>query len=265
MTVDVQLSPTIVPAPRQRCITFDLWHCASGRHATIDAPASFTSGLATDVVVNIPGGQWNCITARDKLHTLRSKSGVLGTVNFQAYDASFVGDLATGGHWLLGGNLNDDNFIDIQDYVRFLQQYLAAPSPNTPCGTLPYHADINGSGTVDVADLSFIQVSMFAGSEAACCPTTVASEGEEIEPLSAVSIKELREKGLGHLGVGDFNGDDVLDLADVEIFLEIQPTFDPLKPDTRVPVLREPLNPGSKSGKPDNDAPRKMSSKSGSR
>ncbi len=251
--VDVELSPTIVPAPRQRCITFDLWNCTGNQHAIIEETVTFNSGLATGVELEVPGGTWTCMTARDRLHTLRSRTAsLIASPDFTFYTATFRGDPNTGGHWLVSGNLNDDNYIDIQDYVRFLQQYLMAVNPNTPCGTLPYHADINSNGVVDVGDLSFIQVGMFELAEPTCCGSSVAAE-EEVEPQSSISLTELREMGLGHLSVADLNGDEVLDTDDVEAFLAEQPDFEQLKRVSRPPVRRvrdaEPVRrPNTKGG-----------------
>jgi hypothetical protein len=235
LTVDLQLQPSITAGARQRCITFDLWDCATGEHAAIDQTVTFNNGAASGVILEIPGGTWDCVMARDKLHTLRSKAPNLSTTDFMNYFATLMGSPTSGGHWLVGGNLNDDGYIDVQDYVRFLAQYLAAPSPNTPCGTLPYHADINASGTVDVADLSFIQVSMFQASEPVCCGSTAAM----MEPVSSISVKDLRRMGLGHLSVADLNGDDVLDVHDIDALVaDPEALLRPREPEPDRPLFR---------------------------
>ncbi|MEK6677367.1 MAG: HYR domain-containing protein, partial [Planctomycetota bacterium] len=245
VTVSMELSPSVSSAARQRCMTFDLWNCNTSAHEVVPKTVTFTSGLRVGEVVEIPGGDWTCITVRDTLHTLRSTAADLFTANTVNYTASFMGNPLSNGHWLIGGNLNDDGFIDIQDYVRFLAQYLASfPNPNTPCGTLPYHADINGSGTVDVADLSFVQIAMFTSREGGCCGATAAAE-EEL-PMASITVKELYRKGLGHLTVGDLNGDDVLDIDDVALFLQQAPTLVPgeLPKPIRTNVHQADMNPG---------------------
>jgi hypothetical protein len=258
LTVDVELSPTIMPGTRQRCVTFDLWDCANNRHEVVQKTVTFSGGLATAVNLEVPGGTWTCIMARDNLHTLRSRAPNLGTTpDFINYSALFRGDPVSGGSWLVGGNLNDDGFIDIQDYVRFLQQYLMAASTNTACGTLPYHADINGSGAVDVGDLSFIQVSMFELADSPCCGPAIASEEEAAEPKDSISLAELREMGLGHLVVADMNGDEILDVNDIESFLAEQPEFEQLKREDVRPSVADPVdeiptekNRGTDAGRP---------------
>ena len=40
------------------------------------------------------------------------------------------------------------------------------------------------------------------------------------EPVSRISLKELRRRGLGHLAAADLNGDQWLDLTDVQLFVE---------------------------------------------
>jgi len=65
------------------------------------------------------------------------------------------------------GNLNGDNFVDIQDYVRLLQCMGSVPPPDDPC----HRADINCDGQVDMRDGDVIFCSMFSysGTPLICC------------------------------------------------------------------------------------------------
>jgi len=226
LTVDLEMSPVSALGLRTRCVTFELYNCGTGMERTVNHDIALSAGRASSVSVTVPGGEWDCVVARDKLHTLRSQSTDLSSFDFVDYSATFMGDPDLGGKWLIGGNLNDDNRVDIQDYVRFLQQYLMPLTPGTPCGTLPYHADINGNGVVDAADLSFIQLAFFMQSDASCCATSAATWAE---PDRAVSIQQLRRKGLGHLSAGDLNSDGMLDETDMRMFIENPPVRTPIE------------------------------------
>lgn len=221
LTVDVQISPTMAPGPFDRCITFDLWDCsapAPGNHVTVAQTISFASGLATGVTIPIPGGQWECLTARDRLHTLRSTAADFATTNGTDFTGTFVGDRASGGHWLVSGNLNDDPFIDILDFAVFMNKFLSPANPNTPCGTAAPDANINGDNVVDLVDFVFVQVNSFMANEPNCCgaPGVAAVE----EPLTRISVRDLRRRGLFHLRFADLNHDGWLDSADIAAFLD---------------------------------------------
>ena len=220
LTVDIQLSPTMAPGPVVRCITFDFWDCdapAPDMHSTAEQDISFTAGLATGITLPIPGGNWECVTARDRLHTLASTAADFSTLDGFSYNATFVGDRATGGHWLLNGNLNDDRFIDILDYAAFLTEFLSPSNPDTPCGTAAPDANFNADNVVDLVDFVFIQVNSFQASEASCCGSVAAASNDG--PLTEISIKELRRRGLYHLRFADLNGDGILDAEDVNAFM----------------------------------------------
>ena len=128
-----------------------------------------------------------------------------------------MGNRATGGHWLLNGNLNDDRCIDILDYAVFLTEFLSPSSPNTPCGTAAPDANFNGDNVVDLIDFVFVQVNSFQASELGCCGGAAAASNGG--PLAEISIKELRRRGLYHLRFADLNGDGILNAEDVNAFL----------------------------------------------
>ncbi len=199
-----------------RCITFELWDCGSPVYGPVQIKQvlSFTSGSALNAVVLVPCDVYTCITARDDLHTLRTTvaPSVVGT----QYIAGF-----TGGDQLLGGNLNDDFWVDILDFGVYSWQYNTNyGSGNTTCSTAYPHADISGDGLVGSGDFTFIQINFLKGHEANCCGMAGLRGGEEgAGPITEISVAELRQMGLGHLASGDLNRDGWLDEADVAAFM----------------------------------------------
>ncbi|MGB2987674.1 MAG: HYR domain-containing protein, partial [Phycisphaerae bacterium] len=221
LTVDVELSPTVAAGSFDRCITFDLWDCdgpPGAEHVTVEQGLTFVDGLASAVEVSIPGGAWECITARDTLHTLRSTAPDFATTDGINYSASFVGDWAFGGHWLAGGNLNDDEFIDILDFGILSPLYLSLADPSTACDDPGPHANINGDNRVDLLDLVFVTGNWLLAEEPDCCGTGRASASAG--PVTAISIEELRRMGLGDMIAADLNRDGMLDLDDIVALMQ---------------------------------------------
>ena len=226
LDVTIQLSPIIAANNLLRCIKFELFA------DTIQAPYIFEKdilfggildhvGHFTDAIKIPTIGQWMCITARDQLHTLRACDWLV--CEDGVYSAIFKGDPAYGGNWLIGGNLdgwkkNNPNashdVIDILDFGQFVAQFGWQGNPNTPCGTQGPHADINGDGTVDALDFTFVDDNFLASSKE-CCAGGIAGT----TPLTEVTVEQLRQMGLGDLSVGDLNGDGVLNVDDMSAFL----------------------------------------------
>jgi hypothetical protein len=241
LTLDAQLSSTMANGPFTRCVTLDLWGCnAPGGplHATVSQNVTFSGGMANNALMNIPGGAWDCVTVRDGLHTLRSTDDTMTTVNGIDYDASVVGSRASGGHWMLGGNLNNDNFIDVLDFGVFINRFLTPANPNTVCGTPSPDANINGDNVVDLVDFVFVQVNALQASEPGCCGTVAAASAG---PIMSISVNDLRKMGMGELRNADLNRDGMLDGNDIAAFLSgARPNQPPLrKAPARSESLRE--------------------------
>lgn len=245
LDIELQLSPSTVAKPGldlTRCIKFTLYP------NTIQEPLRFTwpvifgetmSGAAMDHVgkvkdkIKIPGhDQWDCISAWDQLHTLRA------CYLFDPYggdcidgqlQASFTGDPAFGGNWLIGGNLDgwkkdvdgaDPSLfvIDILDYGTFVAEWGEDyGTGDTPCGTVGPHADIDGDGDVDLDDYMYIEMNFLASAKM-CCGVEGLPAGAA--GLTEVSVRELREMGRGELAVADLNGDGMLDMNDMQAFMQ---------------------------------------------
>jgi hypothetical protein len=199
--------------------------------------------------IKIPGsGQWECITAQDQLHTLRScftfaadgSDCVDGQLN-----ATFAGDPFFGGNWLIGGNLDgwkkdvegsnpSLDTIDVLDFGTFVSQYLVDyGSGDTPCGTVGPNADINGDGLVDLDDYAFISANFLVNSKQCCCGPQTA--GAIV--VTEISVAQLRANGYADLVSADLNGDGLLNLADMAAFDQ------GVRPSTKGPVKG-----GSRSG-----------------
>ena len=220
LTVDVELSPMMAAGPFSRCITFDLWDCdapADAQHASVKQTLTFVNGMASGVQFQIPGGAWECISARDELHTLRSTVLGLSTLNGFNFVASFVGPRSTGGHWLVGGNLNDDDFVDIRDFGIYFPFFMTAADSDTACGFPGPHANFNGDALVDLLDLLFISGNSLLASEAPCCGAGGAGRGAGVEdkPIMSISVAELRRTKQYGLIQADVNRDGVLDVNDM--------------------------------------------------
>ncbi|USN98764.1 MAG: hypothetical protein H6810_11465 [Phycisphaeraceae bacterium] len=221
--LDVMVELANVSEDVDRCVTFELEPTGGGTPVIVEETLSFVSGVAT-ATVEVPCGDYQCISARDTLHTLRARDdddfGIAGTV----YLADF-----TGGDALLGGNFNDDMFIDILDFGIFIGQFGTDPGVaggDTVCGTAGPDADASGNGTVGVEDYTFIQTQFLFMSEDSCAVLPIyADDGVRPidarridEPVVSITIEELADRGLGHLASADLNHDGVLDQADIAAF-----------------------------------------------
>ena len=226
LDVEIQLSPIIV-GDLVRCIKFELFSDCVQPPLVFQQDILF-GGLFDHIahftdIIKIPGkGQWKCITARDQLHTLRACAW-LECVD-GVYYAIFKGDPFHGGNWLIGGNLDgfkkgiigpSHDVIDIMDFGMFVGQWGRIVNPNTICKTDGPHADINGDGIVDALDFTFIMMNFLESSKECCCPDSTAGT---IVGRTEISVRELREMGLGELAVGDLNRDGLLNMDDVEAF-----------------------------------------------
>lgn len=218
--VDLELSPRMSTDPRlqplTRCIEFQFFSNCVESPAVVRESIAFglpfnLTAHAANVQIKAPAGQFACVTARDPLHTLRSVSDLV--VADGKYHAVFKGDPFFGGNWLINGNLNGDDVIDILDFGTLLDQYLSQLPPDATCELAERNADINGDGLVDALDLSFIAMNFLDADKDSCCPDAVASLRRA--PLTSISVEEAAQRGVRNAARADLNGDGVIDLQDM--------------------------------------------------
>jgi hypothetical protein len=205
--------------PFTRCITFELENDSGGTFE-VEATVNFINGFGV-ASFEAPCDLYTCITARDKLHTLRRDDlddfGIDGSV----YVADFTDNSMSSGDndTLLGGNFNDDGFIDILDFGVFIAQFNQNIGADTTCMTVGPHADASGDGIVQSEDFTFVQTQFLTAAEQDCATTFIASTNS---PRTQVSLVELKANGLGRLSVADLNRDGWLDQYDIVAFLQGQ-------------------------------------------
>jgi len=296
--VAVELSPNIddndfdanpLQGTLTRCITFEVWTCSPNTTQTTSEVLNFTYEMANSRVIAVnqticvPATvpfNISCVTARDPLHTLRSRVTTAGgdglTGGGGYYFADFTGrtpeeaarpfpppNTPGPGHRLVGGNLNDDIYIDILDYGTWAGQFgLNYGTGNTACLTVGPHSDISGNGIVgSLDDFTFISGNFLMVAQNNCCsmlPFTAPGDDdmpvphEGPQPVTSISVRQLHQMGLGHMAVGDVNHDGMLNQADMmAVFGGQLPT-----PPANVPVPgTPPITPTAPQGVQDRRLP----------
>jgi len=219
--VALQLSPSMARGPLHRCIEFEFFSNCLEPPEIVRQVVEFgfpfnLPGRAHRVRVEVPPGRYECVTARDPLHTLRSVSDI--SIMGLEYRARFEGDPFFSGNWLVGGNIDGNEIIDILDFGAFVSQYLETLAPDTSCEETDFHGDFNGDRIVDQFDWSFIVHNFLETDKHSCCPEQqIASEPQGI---MEISLSDLGLMGLSELSAADLNGDGMLNLEDVEAFAE---------------------------------------------
>jgi len=234
LLLSVELSPTMVnDVDMVRCITLELIGDTNQEcDVDITFPAVAAGEDTTKVVdfpVEIPCGNYTCITAQDKLHSLRRAVSV-AAVPGQPYVADFTGDPDTGGKWLLGGDLDDDGKINLFDFVVMAPLWTPPNAPSdrdTPCGTPGPHCDIDGNTLCDADDLNFIRTNYQKVDED--CPVdslALASTGRasnrrtgRSRDVSRIRVSSLRRMGYVKPEAADVNHDGWVDMRDINLVL----------------------------------------------
>jgi hypothetical protein len=207
ITANISLSG-ITTGTFSRCISFDVYSassCPSPAYSH-DEPVTFTNGSGT-AVFTAPCGTYTCVTARDRLHTLRR---TIDAANFVPSGNDYTVNF-TGGDALISGNLNDDNFIDILDFGGFIGRYGQSDGPSTSCLDTGRHPDFDGDGTVGTSDFNFISFNFLTAREPDCCSNPLA----EGSPTMEISVIDLARSDYEAARTADMNRDGVLNTADV--------------------------------------------------
>jgi hypothetical protein len=241
MLVSIELDGVVAAGPFDRCITFELWECPdSGPSATVEATMSFVAGAAS-AVVPVPCGSYSCVTARDRLHTLRR---TLDAPDFTISGTDYEADFVAAGKPLVGGNLNDDTFVDILDFGVLSFQFFMALPAHTPCGTAAPHADISGNGVVFTEDFTFVANNFLDEHEPNCCGQPLRGGPDGAGPRESILVADLPALGLAHLAVADLNDDGVIDVLDIVSFMQGERP-ERVRPPTREVTRRRLLSPAA--------------------
>lgn len=210
VTLNVQLEGAS-PGPFDRCLTIDLYTTGSCPNPAVSLQqvVTFTDGVGTTVVSGIPCGTYSGISVRDSQHTLRRSA-----ISTPVFDTSDPNNLIatfsdSTNKTLLGGNVNDDEFIDILDFGGYIGAYGQNVGASTSCPTSTLHADFDGGGLVDTADFTFIQSNFLRVRESDPCGNALLAQ-----PVTSISVRELVAKGMWDVARGDLNRDGMLNTLD---------------------------------------------------
>lgn len=226
LDLTIQLAPTMTTGQFTRCIELGFYpDCVQPpeiykEEITFGPPFDFPGHATYSILV--PKGQFACITARDQVHTLRSRAMIECTGD-GVFIAEFKGDPFFGGNWLEGGNLDGSHVIDVLDMGVFINQYLKPGQINNTCEQVKedsyVDADINADGIVDALDHAHILRNYLSEDKDSCCPGDGGVASSRPAPRTSITIRELREMGRDDLIKADLNHDGVLDLRDFEALL----------------------------------------------
>lgn len=269
LEVRVQMSPVMDPGnafePLNRCVELELRKCGvtgfcSGTGAVCDPDNAeacdgqpddcIVPSFATDadvllgrpnelpgrgtIVTQVPADNWDCIRVRDPWHTLQSVCEVVcdddGVLKVDLQQAPGLG---TSCHWLINGNLNGDDTIDVLDFVLLVAPNMLPDDfdksivcgqmePPQPGGIGDTHPDINGDGRVDGLDFSFVSINFFETDETNCnsvCGAPGASSGPA-QGVRDISVNALINMGLTaqRAHAADLNDDGKVDMTDMAIY-----------------------------------------------
>jgi len=265
VVVDVEVSPSFNSSQVERCFDFGVSECGDNRTCVDDTDCTFGEscvaglctllrswqvtlgglfnlpGHGTAIIDNLPAGNWECVSAMDPLHTLRSTCLLVCEDNFQYVDpvtgqtrnlgsvfhASFKGspEFNPSCHWLISGNVNGDSVIDILDYVTWSNNQSIGGSADTPCGTVGPSADFNGDGNTDIFDFAYILINFGendkAGCDAACVGGAAATASVGPAARTEISVRELARMGYTaeEIRRADVTRDGVVDMEDMAAYM----------------------------------------------
>ena len=141
-------------------------------------------------------GSIPCLLAKDTQHSVSN-----------AASASVVGVRYAASVVLTQGDSNDDDLIDILDFGMFLGDRGADA---TRRGRSNFNSDL----AVSNGDFGFISLRFLLSGD------TCGAFDAPGQPLSRISVRELRRRGLGNMTKADFNRDGWVDTTDMTIYMQ---------------------------------------------
>ncbi len=194
---------------------------------TIKKLVSFEEGTGTVTLTDLPNnGAWTRISAKDEQHTLRRSIDLVDSGNRQ-FTANFTG-VAN----LIGGDLTNDNLIDIRDFGLFAGQFGPISTATTQWPVK--NADISCDGVVDSADFGYIQIHFLLSGDGQVAEASAASADVKgtgiasVTPasndsgvaLTSISVRDLaRIAGMKAAINADVNQDYIVNATDVQLFI----------------------------------------------
>lgn len=179
---------------------------ATGIRLTFTKEVTFTTNPVNVVLADLSNeAAWTRVSVKDEKHTLR-----------KAADVSVDGDKQySAAVSLVGGDLTNDNWVDILDFGVFSGQY----GSKYTSGTVPRpgrDADINGDGSVWSQDFSYISGHFLQPGEAQIGMSTAIIT----QPKSTVPVAQLALLvGATAAKQADMNGDGRIDSKDIKLFV----------------------------------------------
>ncbi|MEY2714741.1 MAG: hypothetical protein RIT24_1084, partial [Planctomycetota bacterium] len=136
-----------------------------------------------------------CVLVKDPEHSIAKSAAA--SVSGVRYAASVV---------LRQGDSNDDNMVDVLDFGIFVGD---RGVDATGRGISNFNSDlVINNGDFQFISLSFFQIGDSCG----------AFDGRR--PISRISVKELRRRGMGELAQADINRDGWVDMRDIQMYMQ---------------------------------------------
>ena len=174
-------------ASSARLLTLNI-HGANGYTLKASQPVTLVRGAATISLTDLAVDNYDCVAIEEKGRSLRRVATVI--------DGGLVwNSTAT----LVAGDLINDEVVDVLDWGAYI-----VGNPN---------ADLDGNGVINATDGNII-IANFGQKGETGCGTSFMSPPE---PLSAISVAELVDRGLTDLIGADLNNDGWLDMEDVRM------------------------------------------------
>jgi hypothetical protein len=214
VVASIDLQDVLAAGPITRGITFNFLD-SSCNATSVCADINFTAGDGV-ATFNVPCGAtgFTSVTATDAKHTLRRTSS--GTGNLTTGGGNYIVDFtASSNKPLIGGNLNNDGFIDILDFGGYIGQVGLPVGADTLCPATGINSDFSGDGLNSSVDFTFIVSNFLVARETDC---NGARPGG---PRESVTIAELTALGLSSYAHADRNLDFVVDAQDMTLALTV--------------------------------------------